>query len=555
LDPRRAPEPSVDLRDYVAVLRRQRWLVVVVAAIGLGAALGYSLASRPVYSARAEVLVRPISLNPLDSGIDDLSLETEREVVLSTSVARIVARRLGTRASQDLLAHVEVEVPTESQVLEIVYSDPDPRRAFLGAITFAEAYLQFRTRQAVNSALRVQESIQSQIDTLETELEAINEAVAAAVPGSPEHQNAQIQRQVILGRLSVLENQQATISAPSLDPGSIIGREVPTEPSSPRFPINLAVGLFFGAFFGVVGAFIRDRLDDRIRATSDLERSARAPVLATVPYSSNAGQNGVASFDTSDPEVAEAYRRLRTSVQLLTRKGRLHVLMVASAVEQEGKTTTAANLAVSLALIGRKVVLVSGDLRRPRLHELLEVDNRTGVEGVLQGSATLAEAVQPTKIDNLLLLPSGPTPAHPGELLSSDRTGPLFKELVKSADFVIVDSPPALVVADAVSMAPQVDAVLLVAREGTTTRKGVELTRNTFQQVGARVIGTVFVNSQGSDSEYYGYSGVESTAARLSRSGRRWMRRWIPQHAPPRRSDDAPERLFPDGIESRDDLP
>jgi receptor protein-tyrosine kinase len=222
-------------------------------------------------------------------------------------------------------------------------------------------------------------------------------------------------------------------------------------------------------------------------------------------------------------------------------------------VEQEGKTTTAANLAVSLALIGRKVVLVSGDLRRPRLHELLEVDNRTGVEGVLQGSATLAEAVQPTNIDNLLLLPSGPTSAHPGELLSSDRTGPLFKELVKSADFVIVDSPPALVVADAVSMAPQVDAVLLVAREGTTTRKGVELTRNTFQQVGTRVIGTVFVNYPGSDSEYYGYSEGDSTAVRLSRLGRRWMRRWIPQHAPPRRND-ASEQPFPGGVQARDDV-
>lgn len=555
LDSGRAAESSVDLRDYVAVLRRQRWLVVVAAAVGLGAALGYSLASTPVYSAKAEVLVRPISLNPVDTGIDDLSLETEREVVLSTSVARIVARRLGTSASQDLLAHVEVEVPTESQVLEIVYSDPDPRRAFLGAITFAEAYLQFRTRQALNSALRVQENIQGQIDALEGDLDAINEAIALATPGSPEHQNAQIQRQVLLGQLTVLQNQRAATSAPSLDPGTVIGREVPTEPSSPRYPLNMAVGLFFGAFFGVVGAFIRDRLDDRIRGTSELEQSAHAPVLATVPDSDSSDQNGVASFNKSDPVVAEAYRRLRTSVQLLTRKGRLQVLMVASAVEQEGKTTTAANLGVSLALVGRKVILVSADLRRPRLHELLDVDNSTGVEGVLQGSATLADAVRPTGIENLRILPSGPTSAQPGELLSSDRTGPLFKELVKSADFVIVDSPPVLVVADAVSMATQVDAVLLVAREGTTTRKGVEMARNTFQQVGTKVIGTVFTNYQGNDMEYYGYSDGESTAARISRWGDRWMRRWIPQHAAPRRSDDAPERPFPDGIESRDDLP
>jgi capsular exopolysaccharide synthesis family protein len=536
MDQRRTADSSIDLRDYVAVLRRQRWLLVVVAAIGLGAGLGYSVASTPVYSAKAEVLVRPMSLDPLDTGTDDLSLETEREVVLSTSVARIVARRLGTPAPQALLEHVEVEIPPESQVMEIVYSDPSPRRAWLAAGAFAEAYLQFRTRQAVTSAFRLMEDIQRRIDQLETELEGINEVFAAATPGSAEHQDALIRRGVILGQLGVLENQQVSISTPSLGPGSVIGRQRPTEPSSPSYPLNMAIGLFFGGFIGVVGAFIRDRMDDRIRGTGELERSARAPILATVPYSSNAKLNGVASLDESDPPVAEAYRRLRTSVQLLTREDRLRILMIASAVEQEGKTTTAANLAVSLAMIGRRVILVSADLRRPRLHELLDVDNGPGVEGVLRGSATLADAVQRTNTENLLLLPSGPTPPHPGELLSPDLMGPLFKELVKSADFVIVDSPPVLLVADAISMAPQVDAVVLVAREGTTTRKEVELARDTFDRAGTRVIGTVFTNHQGIDSGYYSYLAGE----RFSPRRNRWFSRWIAKPALARR-----ERTYP----------
>jgi capsular exopolysaccharide synthesis family protein len=541
MDQGRTAESSIDLRDYVAVLRRQRWLLVVAAAIGLGAGLGYSIGTTPEYSAKAEVLVRPMSLDPLDTGTDDLSLETEREVVLSTSVARIVAKRLGTPSPGALLEQLEVEIPPESQVMEIVYSDPSPRRAWLAAGAFAEAYLQFRTRQAVNSAFRVVEDIQRRIDELEGELEGINEVFAAATPGSAEHQDALIRRGVILGQLSVLENQQASISTPSLDPGSVIGRTRPTEPSSPSYPLNMAIGLFFGAFIGVVGAFTRDRMDDRIRGTGELERSARAPILATVPYSSYAKLNGVASLDESDPPVAEAYRRLRTSVQLLTRADRLRILMIASAVEQEGKTTTAANLAVSLAMIGRQVVLVSADLRRPRLHEFLGVDNDTGVEGVLRGSATLDDAVQPTWVKNLRILPSGPASPHPGELLSSDRTGPLFKELVKAADFVIVDSPPVLLVADAISMAPQVDAIVLVAREGTTTRKEVELARATFERAGTRVIGTVFTNHQGIDSEYYSYLAGERLSPRrsgwfsrrIAKLGQAWRERTHPEEPPP----------------------
>jgi succinoglycan biosynthesis transport protein ExoP len=526
MDRRTTADSSIDLRDYVAVLRRQRWLIVLAAALGLGAGFGYSIASTPVYTGTAEVLVRPMSLDPLDSAADDFSVETEREVVLSSAVARIAARRLGAPSPQALLEHVEVDIPAESRVMEIAYSDPDPNRAYMASAAFADAYLEFRTRQALNAALRVISDIQRRIDERLDELEAINEVIAAAAPGSVEHQNALYRREVIVGQLSVLETQQASISTPTLGPGSVIGRRRPTEPSSPSYPLNLALGLFFGGFVGVVVAFVRDRMDDRIRETTELERSARAPTLATVPAVKAAELNGVASYDDSNPALAESYRRLRNSVHLLARADRLRILMITSAVEQEGKTTTAANLAVSLAMMGRKVVLVSADLRRPRLHELLHVENGEGIEGVLRGATTLAEAVQPTDIENLLILPSGPTPPHPGELLSPERAGPLFKELAKSADYVIVDSPPALLVADTMSMAPHVDAVVLVAREGTTTRKEIELVRAAFDRADARVIGTVFTNHAGVDSEYYRYLGGSRARRRPTWSYGRRLARW-----------------------------
>lgn len=376
MDSPEAREQSVDLRDYLDVLRRQRWLIVVATAVGVGMALGYSLASDPVYSATAEVLVRPMSLDPLSQGPDDLSMETEREVVLSTSVARLAGNGLGVARAEELLDHVEVEIPPDTQVLEIRYSDTHPRRARDGALAFAEAYLRFRMRQALNSALRLQENIQSQIDELEAQLDAANEVIAASTPGSSEHQDAQVQRGILLSQLTVLRNQQASVSTPSLDPGHVIGRPgVPTDPSSPRYPLNLALGLFLGAFVGVVGAFIRDRLDDRIRGTHELELLVGAPVLASVPRTEETDGNGAVALEEDDPARTEAYRRLRTTLEYVAGRDRVRSVMVASATEGEGKTLTAANLARSLAQVGRQVVLVSGDVRRPRLHELFEVDN------------------------------------------------------------------------------------------------------------------------------------------------------------------------------------
>jgi succinoglycan biosynthesis transport protein ExoP len=537
-------ESSVDLRHYVAVLRRQRWLVAVAAAIGLGAGLGYSVATTPVYSATAEVLVRPISLNPLDAGTEDLSLETEREVVLSTSVATAAGRRLGTPDPAALLERVDVEIPAETQVLEIVYTDPVPRRAAQGAEAFAEAYLQFRTRQALDAAFRVLENIQRQIDELEGRLETATELVASLTPGSAEHQNAQIEREVILGQLTVLENQRAAISTPTLDPGQIIGRPpVPTSPSNPRYPLNLALGLFFGLFFGAVGAFVRDRLDDRVRSRLELEQVAGGPVVGTVPDITAMEGNGVPPLAVlHEPRggITESYRRLRTVIQLLTAERSVRTLMVTSPGEREGKTTTAANLAVAYGQSGRVVTVVSADLLRPRLHEFFEVENTRGFVDLLAGSASVDAVTREGPVDNVRIVPSGGLLPEATEVMRSEQISAALRELKKGTDLVILDAPPVLAVADAIALASQVDAVLVVAREGITTRAAVSETLRQLDRAGARVAGWVLTNHSPSPEEDYGdaYAGVRGGAeddGEVGPPAPRVSRRGQGAHSPRRR--------------------
>ena len=538
-------ESSVDLRDYIAILRRQRWLILLFAGLGLFGALLRAAFSTPVYSSTAEVLVSPISADPSGGDGSEVSLETEREVVLSTAVAILAKERSGAAARPTaLLEHVTVEVPPETQVLQISFSHPDPASARTGASAFAEAYIEFRTRQALNAILRVSESLQQRIADYEEEISAANDAIAAAAPGSPEERDAQLQRNVLVNQLTVAQNQLAGVTSQPIDPGQIIGRPaLPTSPSSPNVPLNVALGLFFGLFTGAALGLVRDRLDDRLRGPGELERLAGAPLLAVLPDVRADTEDDAVLAAMAEPNglPSEAYRRLRGAVQLISRAQPLRTLIVSSPLEGEGKTTTAVNLAVAFAQTGRQVILVSADLHRPRVHEFFGLETEPGLTDVLSGERSLPEIVQDPGIDNLRVIVSGQAAPRSHELLDPDRIGGLFGELREAADLVILDTPPILAVADTILLTPHADAVLLVAREGKTTRPGVVQAREDLERAGAALLGCVLANHRPVRGGTYEYSYLEEAPSRdvaLGRFVRPRVRRWgsPSEGSPPRRS-------------------
>jgi tyrosine-protein kinase len=259
---------------------------------------------------------------------------------------------------------------------------------------------------------------------------------------------------------------------------------------------------------GVGLALVFETLDDSIKGKDDLERAAAGlPVMGMIPsvpgWKDRTVPRVVTLTEPSSPS-AEAYRTLRTSIRFITVERRLRVIQITSPSASEGKTTTTANLGVALARAGGRVIIVSCDLRRPRVHEFFGLSNQVGFTSVLLGEAPLRTALQRVSNDDRLwVLPSGPRPPNPSELLSSARASDILLSLQEQADTILVDCPPVLPVTDSAVLASRVDGTLLVATAGTSTRKQVARAVEMLRQVNAPLVGTVLNDAPAEPS--YGY--------------------------------------------------
>ncbi len=533
-----AAEPAVDARDYLAGLLRHRWLVLAVAAWSVGLAAFYTYTRTPLYTGRAEVLVKPVLTSPLDvRGSSAVVIENEAQIVDSTAVAEIAAGDLqGEASAERLLASLSVDVPENTQVMVLSFSDPDPARAATGAQAFAEAYLEFKTREALDAISRQTADLQEQMRTLLEDIRRQNERIATLPPDSPERRDAILERDTLEANLSILRTQALGLSSLSIDPGDIIQpATVPRSPSSPNHPLDLTLGGFLGLLLGMGAGIVRDRTDQRPRGDDDLERMLGAPTLAVVPRSRRLRQLPLCAVDDPRGVEAEVFRTLRTNVLVIAARRGTRSVTVTSAQAGEGKTTVAANVAAALAQVGRRVLAVSADLRHPRLHAVFDTPNDRGLGDVLAGACSLEDAVRPTRVPNLLVLPSGPPvqAVEALELLQSERMGQILGAL--DVDHVVVDAPPILTVADAIVLAGACDGVLLVADARQGRRRAILAARRLLERVDVGIIGGVLnraARSSVSTAQYLPYdfrrgllyrllAGGSDRAASLERGSRR----------------------------------
>jgi capsular exopolysaccharide synthesis family protein len=234
-----------------------------------------------------------------------------------------------------------------------------------------------------------------------------------------------------------------------------------------------------------------------------------AQVIAAIPHVSNWRRNKDAMLVMrSDPKspVAEAYRTLATNIQYLASRRPLSSIMVTSAMGSEGKTTTASNLAVALAQTGGRVLLVSADVRRPRLHEFFHIARSPGLTNLLRGEAHLSDVAQDVGRSNLKVVAAGPTPSNPAELLTGGRAAEVLRMMREVADFVILDAPPTLAVADASILAPLVDGTLCIVGAERSSRSTLGQIRTQLDNVGADVIGVVYNNFDPNKAAAYPYA-------------------------------------------------
>jgi capsular exopolysaccharide synthesis family protein len=291
--------------------------------------------------------------------------------------------------------------------------------------------------------------------------------------------------------------------------------EVVSGPNVTKVPAQRAVAIGVPAAIGLVAglglAWLLEVRDKTIRSEAQLRELEQAPVLGMVPFDRRLREGPRGRRVAASSAGLEAFRQLRTNLEFIDVGSPVQILVVTSSVAEEGKTTTAINLAAALVAANRRVLIVEADLRRPTLDDHFKVRGSVGLTDVIVGRGELEAAMQPVGVNGLMLLPSGKLPPNPSELLGSDAMVQLLERLRDRFDVVVVNTPPLLPVTDAAVLSAHADGVLVVVRAGRTTRQQLTLAMRTLNAVGARVLGTVLnmaPTDRGSSYEAYRQAGM-----------------------------------------------
>ena len=528
-----AGEDLVDLRQYTAILRRRAPVIALLAMVGFGLMFGYSKLQTPMYTGRTKVLVNPPLGTEASSPGRVISMDTEAQVLKSGPVAVAATKILGSKLPvATLLKRVSVQTSPDNYIMNVAYSDPSPVQAALGANAFAKAYVDYKTAQAQAQLEQQEGTIASSIGHLQQRQHDLNALLDTRTRGTPEYRNTQDQLDQVGVQLGVLVSSLAAIPQ-FVNPDQIILQaSAPGAPSSPKIPLNSAIGLVLGLFLGVVLAFVLDLSDDRVRGRFQLESYLDAPLLAYVPHAKSRDRSRRTAHLVVDLEprgpAAEAYRTMRTNVLSMARKRGLKVFAVVSPMQQEGKSLTAANLAAALGQTDERVLVVSADIRKPRIHEHFGVLNGKGLTEVLEGELALGEAIVRPAVGNVWVLPGGHVTSRPAELLQSPAMAELLDTVRREFDIVVLDCPPVLGLADCLALLPLTDAVLLVVRSGRTRGGAILETTDQLERVGVRVDAAVLTDVQAPRGRHYGY-GYYGASSEYLRPEKKEPQRWSPR--------------------------
>jgi capsular exopolysaccharide synthesis family protein len=491
-------EPS--FRTYLQILRQRKWWVSSITVLGLAASLAFSLTAQKQYSATAQLLVLPsVNASALNGGqeqpVTQTGVQTELQLVTSAPVQQAVQARLKRTPA------VSASEVGQTNIMAITAMSAVPSQAAVIANLYANAFVQYRQTVASHSLTSAEAQLRSQISSIEQQVKSFGRNTTSAGASALLNQEVVLKEQ--------LAQMQVSGAADTGDVVLVAPAQTPVSPSSPKPVEDALLGLAAGLALGLGAAFLRHSFDDRLTSKEAAEHAGGVPVLAMTPLVTpwQRQQSLVVSVTEPSSPAAESYRSLRTSLQFARQEQQLHSLVVTSPGVGEGKTSTLANLGVVFAQAGERVVLVSCDLRRPRIGEFLGLDEQVGFTSILLGQRTLEEVLLPVPdVDRLSLLPAGPVPPNPAELLNNARAREIFTRLRDRYDLVLIDSPPVLPVTDAAILSQHADATLMIAAAGQTRRSDLHRAVEKLDQVGATILGTVLNKVTRHTGSYDGYT-------------------------------------------------
>ena len=380
---------------------------------------------------------------------------------------------------------------------------------------------------------------------LREEQKNMDQAAARAVQYNILKREVDTNKQLYEGLLQRLKEASVSASLKASNIRIVDSAEPPAKPVKPKIPLNLGAAAILGLGLGICAAFIQERLDDTLKGSDDVERLLGLATVGLIPAVSQLngnhhgmhgllphtkalslkengnGRGPAAVWHRIDAEglqhkaLVEAFRSLRTSILLSTADRPPSTLLVSSTQSGEGKTTIACNLAIALAQVGQRVLLVDADLRSPSLHRLFGRQENLGLVSCLAGHQDWHTVVRPSGSPGLDLLFGGPIPPNPSELLSSRSMGELIRSAQEQYGFIILDSAPMLALADSRILATQVSGVLLVVKNATIPREQVKQTLSDIRSVGGNVVGVALNNVDLHTIGYYDY-GADGLPARIA---------------------------------------
>jgi capsular exopolysaccharide synthesis family protein len=528
---------SVSLSDYIGVVWRRKWIALLVTVMVTAAAIGFSERQQKLFAATSQLVNTTVAANASSgkSAPTNAWSSAHAPLLATTTAAQAVlkAANLSNISAQQLLNETKVSADPVVDAVDFTVTDPNAQSAVKLAnawALYAGAYANDLDKAPLEANIK---GLNTDIARLTQEQTDYREAVAASIKPKITQLQFDLDTQQIKKDTSTIIQKRAALQGA----GYALGPKTapPAAQTQPKTTRNAAIGLVLGLILGIILAFLQDLLDTRVRTVAEVGRRLRLPLLASIPARPRAlreyavvllSPQGAAQMPT-----AEAYRIFKLNLATTLRRG-MKVIMFTSASDDEGTSTTVANLAVALTRAGQHVVVVDANMRRPALGSFFGLDDRMGVSDILSGHSQLGDALtivdvsreHPVDIGSngttstsggglLEVLPAGPIPGDAAELLDSRAMTELLRELRGRADVVLVDAPPMLPVTDAMVLGTKVDAVVAVARARLASRPHLVALGRALDACAAPRLGFVFVGGAADESqEYGGYLGGTAPA-------------------------------------------